>query len=122
MRLAVYTGSVLALLPIVRFRVADTSMAPALRPDDRLLIVRSQSARPGDVIVFRDPDAHATFLLKRVDAITSDGDVVVRGDNPNASRDSRHFGAVPRRLIFGRAVYRYLPSERRGILRRLRVR
>jgi nickel-type superoxide dismutase maturation protease len=117
MQLAVYTGCLLRLLPIVRFLVADTSMAPALRPGDRLLVVRWLTARSGDVIVFRDPEAHSTFLIKRVGEITPGGDVLARGDSPNVSRDSRHFGPVPRSLVIGRAVYRYLPRERRGLLR-----
>jgi nickel-type superoxide dismutase maturation protease len=117
MRLAVYTRSLLRFLPIVRFRVADTSMAPALRPGDRLVVVRWLTVRSGDVIVFRDPEARSTFLVKRVGEMKAGGDVLVRGDNPNVSRDSRHFGPVPRRLIIGRAIYRYLPRERRGLLR-----
>jgi len=32
------------------------------------------------------------------------------------SRDSRHFGPVPRGLVVGRVVYRYLPGARRGRL------
>jgi nickel-type superoxide dismutase maturation protease len=89
-------------------------MQPALEPGDRLLVSAWLRARRGDVVVFRDPEWHATFTVKRVAAVTPDGDFVVRGDNPNVSRDSRHFGPVPRGLIVGRAVYRYLPGERRG--------
>jgi type IV secretory pathway protease TraF len=47
-------------------------------------------------------------------SLEANGDLVVRGDNPNVSRDSREFGPVPRRLVVGRVVYRYLPGERRG--------
>jgi nickel-type superoxide dismutase maturation protease len=116
MQLAVYTRRLLPPAPIVRFRVVDTSMAPALRPGDRLLVSRWLSARSGDLIVFRDPEAPSTFLLKRIADITAAGDLLVRGDNPNVSHDSRHFGPVPRRLLIGRAFYRYLPRGRRGRL------
>jgi nickel-type superoxide dismutase maturation protease len=91
-----------------RFVVADTSMQPALRPGDRVLVVRWLRPRPRDLVVLRDPDGQSTLLLKRVDHFTVDGRVDVRGDNPYVSRDSRHFGPVPRRLILGRVVYRYL--------------
>jgi hypothetical protein len=57
------------------------------------------------------------MIVKRVASVAPNGDLVVRGDNPNVSRDSRQFGAVPRRLLIGRAFYRYLPRERRGLLR-----
>jgi len=40
----------------------------------------------------------------------------VRGDNPDASTDSRVFGPVRRRAVIGRAVYRYWPPARRGTL------
>ena len=106
----------LGLLAIEAFRVADTSMQPALRPGDRVLVSRWLRTRAGDVVVVRDPEAHSTLLIKRVASISRTGEVVVRGDSPNVSRDSRHFGPVPRALVLGRAFYRYLPRERRGRL------
>jgi nickel-type superoxide dismutase maturation protease len=101
-------------LPLRRFRVRDTSMQPALRPGDRLLVLTWAQPQQDDVIVFRDPEWNSTFTVKRVASVTPEGEFVVRGDNPNVSRDSRHFGPVPRSLIVGRAVYRYLPGSRRG--------
>lgn len=108
----VYTG----VLPLQRFRVADTSMRPVLQPGDRLLVGGWLRPRRGDLIVFRDPEQRSLFLLKRVAAVESNGDLIVRGDSPNVSRDSRHFGPVARRLVVGRAFFRYLPGRRRGRL------
>jgi nickel-type superoxide dismutase maturation protease len=102
--------------PVRRFRVRDTSMQPTLAPGDRVIVVRWGRARVDDLIVFRDPEWRSTFTLKRVASVSSIGECVVRGDNPNVSRDSRHFGAVPRGLVVGRVVYRYLPGARRGRL------
>src|SRR5262245_57339136 len=104
------------LWPLRRFRVQDTSMQPTLRPGDRLLVATWLAPRQGDLVVLRDPDARARYAIKRVEALTERGEVVVRGDNVNVSRDSRHFGPLPRDLIVGRAVYRYLPAPRRGSL------
>jgi nickel-type superoxide dismutase maturation protease len=115
-QLAVYTRVLGRLLPLRRFRVHDTSMQPALRPADRVLVACWSRVRVGDIVVLRDPEAPSTFLAKRVFAVCATGDVEVRGDNPNVSRDSRHFGAVRRGLIVGRVVYRYLPPSRRGRL------
>jgi nickel-type superoxide dismutase maturation protease len=102
-------------LPLRRFRVQDTSMQPILQPGDRLLVFTWAAVRAGDLVVFRDPEAHSTFLVKRVRAVAEDG-LEVRGDNPNVSRDSRHFGLIPPALAIGRVVYRYLPAHRRGRL------
>jgi nickel-type superoxide dismutase maturation protease len=100
-------------LPVRTFVVADTSMQPALRPGDRLLVGRWGRPRPGDIVVLRDPNAKSQFLVKRVTRRTPHG-LEVRGDNPNVSRDSRDFGPVAASLIVGTVVYRYLPAERRG--------
>jgi nickel-type superoxide dismutase maturation protease len=99
-----------------RFVVHDTSMRPALQPSDRLLVGTWLRPRRGDVVVVHDPEQHSIFLVKRVASVEPNGDLVLHADNPNVSRDSRHFGPVPRRLIVGRAIFRYLPSERRGWL------
>jgi nickel-type superoxide dismutase maturation protease len=104
------------VLPLQRFRVEDTSMRPVVQPGDRLLVGRWLRPRCDSLVVVRDPEYPSTFLLKRVARVEPNGDVVVRGDNPNVSRDSRHFGPVARQLIIGRAFYRYLPATRRGRL------
>jgi nickel-type superoxide dismutase maturation protease len=105
------------LLPLRRFIVEDTSMQPSLNPGDRLFVLQWAAPRPGDLVVFRQPDRLLTFAVKRVTRVeVKTGDLVVRGDNPNVSRDSREFGPVPRRLVSGRVIYRYLPRERRGRL------
>jgi nickel-type superoxide dismutase maturation protease len=103
-------------LPLARVRVADTSMLPALRPGDRLLVGRWLRLRLGDVVVLRDPEAPLSFLIKRVVQVEPNGDLLVHGDNPNVSRDSRHFGAIKPEFIVGRVFYRYLPGARRGRL------
>ena len=54
-------------------------------------------------------------MVKRVRSVEG-GAVDVRGDNPGASTDSRHFGPVPRANLAGRVVYRYRPREDSGWL------
>jgi nickel-type superoxide dismutase maturation protease len=123
--LPVYTEGVprlppwlLARLPVANFIVADTSMQPALRPGDRVLVSRWSRPRPGDVVVLRDPEQSSVLLAKRIAQRTADGHYEVRGDNPNVSRDSRTFGTVAHRLVIGKVVFRYLPAERRGPIER----
>jgi len=101
-------------------------MLPAFQPGDRILVAhpallrlfspRSQRVRPGDVVAFYDPrkppgSPNATMLLKRVDALRN-GEVDLRGDNPSASTDSRHFGTIPVTDVTGIALYRYYPAQR----------
>ena len=90
-------------------------MRPALLAGDRVVVLRWARARPGDVVAIRDPRRPERILVKRVEQIDRTT-VSVLGDDPGASTDSRHFGPVARRLLLGRAVYRYFPTDRAGRL------
>jgi nickel-type superoxide dismutase maturation protease len=95
-------------------------MVPTLFPGDRVIVLRGLGplrarTRVDDLVAVCDPRDPGRLMVKRVAGF--DGDrVVVRGDNEAASTDSRHFGAVDRRAILGRVVYRYYPERRRGRL------
>ena len=105
------------LVPVFRVKVDGWSMAPGLLPGDRLLVARTRRLRPGDIAVGEDPREPGRPLIKRVAAREPDGRLVLLGDNPPASTDSRTFGPVAPDTLKGRAVYRYAPSERTGRLR-----
>lgn len=101
--------------PLRRYVVEGPSMEPAYQAGDRLLVNRLAYLRRrpmrGEVVVLHDPERPGHLLLKRV-ATAPDGDpgpssCYVLGDNAAASRDSRSFGPVPRKLIVGRAWLRY---------------
>jgi nickel-type superoxide dismutase maturation protease len=111
---SVYTEGVPRLLPLRRFVIADTSMEPTLRPGDRVLIATWLRPRVGDLVVFQHPEWRKTIAVKRIARIEPSGDVLLTSDNPNVGTDSRHFGPVPRSLVHGKVVYRYLPGTRRG--------
>jgi nickel-type superoxide dismutase maturation protease len=100
-----------------RIVVAGESMRPAFEPGDRVLVVPVLRLRPGQVVAVPDPGRPDRLLLKRV-LSTGSGLVELRGDNEQASTDSRHFGPVPRSSVAGRAVYRYAPAGRVGRLSR----
>jgi nickel-type superoxide dismutase maturation protease len=104
-----------------RVVVEGESMAPCLRPGDRLLVRRTRG-RPvdrfvaGDIVAFHDPrPGEGRILVKRVRVVTASG-LDVRGDNPAASTDSRSFGPVRLRAVIGRVTYRYAPPGRVGPL------
>ena len=98
---------------VERVAVEGDSMLPTLLPGDRLVVVRRRQARPGDLVTVPDPRHPTRVMVKRVARVGPAG-VVVRGDNPHASTDSRRFGPVPTASVRGRVVYRYFPEHRRG--------
>ena len=96
-----------------RVVVEGRSMEPTLAPGDRLLVARTRAVRAGDVVAVRDPRDRRRVLVKRIGAVLEDG-LVLHGDNPGASTDSRIFGPVPPSAVLGRVVRRYAPSWRAG--------
>ncbi len=99
------------LFPFARYRVEGESMTPALSSGERVFVNRAaywfSKPRPGDLVVVRDPRRPQRLLLKRVDRPAGDNCWLVRGDNEQASTDSRQFGPVPRELIIGKVWLRY---------------
>ncbi len=84
-----------------RVTVEGMSMAPTYLPGERLTALRRwRRVRVGDVVVVRDPRDSNRWLLKRCVGLVSKK-LDLRGDNADASTDSRDFGPVPAR----RAVY-----------------
>jgi len=110
----------LAARCVHRVAVEGGSMAPTLLDGDRLLVL-SRSLCPvvrlevGDIVALCDPRLPGRLLVKRVASINrSNLTVDVRGDAPDASTDSRHFGPVPLASVIGRVVHRYGPPGRSG--------
>jgi nickel-type superoxide dismutase maturation protease len=101
--------------------VRGGSMAPSLLPGDRLLVeshsYQSRAPRAGEVVLAADPRRPDRELIKRVASIDeATSSVELRGDAPEASTDSRAFGAIPLSAIRWRAVFRYWPPQRAGRL------
>jgi nickel-type superoxide dismutase maturation protease len=82
-----------------RISVEGSSMAPTYVSGERLTVVRRWSrVRVGDVVVLADPRDGGRWLLKR--CVAREGSRVdLRGDNAQASTDSRDFGLVPARDV-----------------------
>ena len=143
MRVLVLAGLLAAFAArrlLILTTVDGSSMAPALRSGDRVLVRRTRRPRRGQVALLRYPPLPSgaptgdQLLLKRVVAVAGDrlpaewadpdvhglggaavpaGCAVVLGDNRPASWDSRHYGFVPRERVVGVVV--------RGARRRLVV-
>lgn len=90
-------------------------MEPALHDGDWLLAVAGHPARPGQLVVVRDPGDQRRLLVKRVLRSTTDG-VEVESD----VRHRDHFtprGIIQSADVLGRPVFRYAPLRRAGPVR-----
>jgi len=125
-------GLVVGLSVASRWRIATVdgpSMAPTLDDGDRVLVrrIRPAALRRGDLAMVTQPGVGSApgWIIKRVAALPGDalpgalvpalggpGDrvpprmLVLLGDNPHASVDSRDFGYVPDSRLFGVVVRR----------------
>jgi nickel-type superoxide dismutase maturation protease len=93
-------------------------MSPSLRPGDFLVVdlfaYRERTPSPGDVVLAPDPREPARTLVKRVKRAAPEEPMILSGDNPAASTDSRTFGPVDPDSVLGRVVFRYWPLSRAG--------
>jgi signal peptidase I len=115
--LAVLVGVLLGgclLTFAVRFvRVDGSSMAPALRDGDVVVVllrpVAARRIEPGDVVLARLGSADgpgSQQVIKRVERRLQGVEsafFVLRGDRRETSRDSRQFGPIPASHVLGRA-------------------
>ncbi|MBD5784986.1 S26 family signal peptidase [Cellulosimicrobium terreum] len=132
--LAVGVLAVVARRRLLVVSVSGASMGPAYGPGTRVLVVRGRRARPGDVVVLDGalvapvptdvPDEAGGLVVKRVAAgpghpvpaevlgvvgarsgdVVPPDSLVVLGDAPEASVDSRLWGFVPVDAVVGRVA------------------
>lgn len=83
-------------------------MLPAYRGGDEVLVDAGAyddlPPRPGDVVLAVHPFQAGVRIVKRVQRITPEGRIVLVGDNPSESTDSRSFGALRPDQILGKLV------------------
>lgn len=90
------TGTVIMVTTV---RIVGPSMEPAVRNGQRWLCSAGR-VRPGQVVVFTEPDRPGMVAVKRV-LHREAGGWWVEGDNQPMSRDSRAFGPVADHLVLG---------------------
>ena len=94
-----------------RFCVENVSMLPTLEPGEEVLVnlgaYRKSPPRVGDIVVATPRACPGLRAIKRVGEVLPDGRIILLGDNPAQSTDSRAFGAVASEEILGRVTCRF---------------
>ncbi len=88
------------------FLVEGESMLPLLKNGEVVLISPKARIKPGDIALANHPYRAHLKILKRIAAIESNGDLILLGDNPAQSTDSRAFGAISAEHLIGKVVCR----------------
>ena len=85
-------------------RISGNSLYPEFKKGDFVLVSKIPflfgRVRPGDVVAFRHPDYD--LMIKKVEAISADGDEFTVVGSHLASTDSRHFGPVKKGQMVGK--------------------
>jgi nickel-type superoxide dismutase maturation protease len=117
----VTAGTLLSRRAFDVVEVHGVSMAPTLRPGDRLIVealsYRSRLPRPGEIVLANDPRVPSRELVKRVGSVDAQaGTAQLVGDATEASTDSRTFGPIPLAALRWRVAVRYWPPARAAIM------
>jgi SOS-response transcriptional repressor LexA len=92
--------------PLFRVAVAERSMEPGLRAGDWLLVLRTRRAKPGRLVIAKNPEKPDMLVVKRLGRRLPDGSFWLTSDNPAAGAvDSARFGPVA--ALEGRVLFRY---------------
>jgi nickel-type superoxide dismutase maturation protease len=79
-------------------------MSPSIAANDVVLYERSQRIEVGDIVLIQHPFMQSVKVVKRVEQLEPDRMVILVGDNPAESTDSRTLGSFPIKSIKGRVV------------------
>lgn len=137
--LAALLGGGVALVrrSFLRITVAGRSMEPTLVHGDKAMVRRvpGRRVRVGDVVVFKPPSPiEPAWTVKRVSAVSGDvlpseyverewtrdetrvpsDSLLVLGDNPASSYDSRHYGYISTDTVYG-VVHRTRRTRESGV-------
>ena len=81
-------------------------MMPTLTDGDVVLVRRTRRVKVGNVILAKHPYQQSVKVLKRISEINEQGRLVLTGDNPEESTDSRTFGSISSADVMGKVIGR----------------
>jgi nickel-type superoxide dismutase maturation protease len=90
----------------VGIRIEGDSMLPVLSNGDRVVVDPSSTPVIGDIVVAYHPYKRSVSIVKRIVDILPDGRYVLLGENLDGSTDSREFGSIAAKDIYGKVVSR----------------
>jgi phage repressor protein C with HTH and peptisase S24 domain len=99
---------------LTRVAVSGHSMEPGLRAGDWLIVDRRAHVGVGDVVVALDPRENARVIIKRVKHVDTDNELRLVSDHP--AHAGEEIGPVRPSAVLGRAVLRYWPPSRVGLI------
>lgn len=96
---------IMKLFPFSRFIVLGNSMFPTLIPGQSVLVYKwayiFSKPKIGDIVVIKH---NGKEIIKRIKKVLNGG-IFVRGDNIDASTDSRNFGFINKTDIIGKVIF-----------------
>ncbi len=87
---------------LTTYMVSGNSMNPLLCNGDRISVLPMPIYKVGDIVVATHPIQTDLIIVKRIELITSDGRLRLRGANSEESTDS--FGLVSQNKIIGKMI------------------
>ncbi|MGA2878071.1 MAG: signal peptidase I [Bryobacteraceae bacterium] len=86
-------------------------------PGDRVAVDDGKVIVNGQALVENYVPAEYRDQSSMSERVIPDDEYFVLGDHRSSSNDSRAWGMVPRRYIYGKAVFIYWPLDKMGLLR-----
>ena len=87
-------------------RIEGPTKLPGLAHGDRVVVDPCAKPEKGDIVVAYHPYKKNVSIVKRIVDILPDGRYVLLGENLDESTDSRQFGTIAGKDIFGKVVAR----------------
>jgi signal peptidase I len=90
-------------------------------PGDNLKLINGKYYLNGEMLpeTYLPPDLFTfagSYLKENLEVTIPEGRYFVSGDNRPHSLDAREFGPIPKEDIIGKAVFRYWPFDRAGLI------